>query len=62
VPDRLRGEPPEAQPYTHEELQRFLDCADERVERTARSRRIGALAAYRDATILTTGWSCFPSS
>ncbi len=41
---------PEARPFTREELQRFLDYADEQVERAARARRKGALTAYRDAT------------
>jgi hypothetical protein len=49
---------PEARPFTREELQRFLDYADEQVERAVRSRRKGALAAYRDATIFKViyGW------
>jgi integrase/recombinase XerC len=42
---------PEARPFTREELQRFLDYADDQVERAVRSGRKGALAAYRDATI-----------
>jgi hypothetical protein len=41
---------PEARPFTREELQRFLDYADEQVERAVKSRRKGALAAYCDAT------------
>jgi integrase/recombinase XerC len=49
---------PEARPFTREELQRFLDYADEQVDRAVRSRRKGALAAYRDATIFKViyGW------
>jgi integrase/recombinase XerC len=49
---------PEARPFTREELQRFLDYADDQVERAARSGRKGALAAYRDATIFKViyGW------
>jgi integrase/recombinase XerC len=42
---------PEARPVTREELQRFLDYADEQVERAVRAKRKGALAAYRDATL-----------
>lgn len=37
---------------TRGELQRFFDYADNQVEKTIESRRKGALAAYRDATIL----------
>ena len=57
APQRLRGHP-EARPFTREELQRFLDYADEQVERAAGSRRKGALAAYRDATLFKVmyGW------
>jgi integrase len=40
-----------ARPFTREELQRFLDYADEQVERAVRVKRKGALAAYRDATL-----------
>jgi integrase/recombinase XerC len=49
---------PEARPLSREELQRFLDYADDQVERAARSRRKGALAAYRDATLFKViyGW------
>jgi site-specific recombinase XerD len=49
---------PEARPFTREELQRFLDYADEQVERAAGSGRKGALAAYRDATLFKViyGW------
>jgi integrase len=45
-------------PFTRQELQAFLDCADARVERASRSRRKGALAAYRDTTMFKTmyGW------
>ena len=51
---------PEARPFTREELQRFFDYADERVERAVRSRHKGALAAYRDATLFKViyGWGC----
>ncbi|MFF0630442.1 tyrosine-type recombinase/integrase [Streptomyces sp. NPDC004296] len=49
---------PEARPFTREEMQRFLDYADDQVERAVRSKRKGALAAYRDATIFKViyGW------
>ncbi len=41
-----------------EELQGFLDYADDQVDRAARSKRKGALAAYRAATIFKVmyGW------
>jgi integrase/recombinase XerC len=42
---------PEARPFTRAELQRFLDYADDQVERAVRVKRKGALAAYRDATL-----------
>ncbi|MBB5152540.1 tyrosine-type recombinase/integrase [Saccharopolyspora phatthalungensis] len=42
---------PEARPFTREELQRFLDYADDQVDRAVRARRKGALVAYRDATL-----------
>ncbi len=42
---------PQARPFTREELQRFLDYADDQVERAVRARRKGVLAAYRDATM-----------
>ena len=42
---------PEARPFTREELQRFLDYADEQVDRAVAAKRKGALAAYRDATL-----------
>lgn len=49
---------PEARPFTREELQRFLDYADDQVDRALRSKRKGALAAYRDATLFKVvyGW------
>jgi integrase len=49
---------PEARPFTREELQLFFDYADEQVERAVRSKRKGALAAYRDATLFKViyGW------
>ena len=49
---------PEARPFTREEMQRFLDYADDQVERAARSGRKGALAAYRDAALFKVmyGW------
>ena len=49
---------PEARPFTREELQRFLDYADEQVARAVKSKRKGALAAYRDATLFKVvyGW------
>lgn len=42
---------PDRRPLTREELQRFFDYADDRVEQTVRQGRKGALAAYRDATV-----------
>ena len=42
---------PEARPFTRQELQEFLDYADEQVDRAVTARRKGALAAYRDATL-----------
>jgi integrase/recombinase XerC len=49
---------PEARPFTRAELQRFLDYADEQVERAVTAKRKGALAAYRDATLFKViyGW------
>jgi integrase/recombinase XerC len=49
---------PEARPFTRAELQRFLDYADEQVERAVKAKRKGALAAYRDATLFKVlyGW------
>ena len=49
---------PEARPLSRVELQRFLDYADEQVERAVRAKRKGALAAYRDATLFKViyGW------
>ena len=49
---------PEARPLSREELQRFLDYADEQVDRAARTKRKGVLAAYRDATLFKViyGW------
>lgn len=42
---------PRRRPMTRDEVQKLLDFADSEVERTVRSKRKGALAAYRDATI-----------
>jgi len=42
---------PEARPFTRDELQRFLDYADDQVDRAVRAKRKGALAAYRDSTL-----------
>src|SRR5664279_4008095 len=42
---------PEARPLRRAELQRFLDYADEQVDRAVAAKRKGALAAYRDATV-----------
>lgn len=57
---RLPGDDgrPEARPFTREELQLFLDYADDQVDRAVRAKRKGALAAYRDATLfkVTYGW------
>src|SRR6266498_1750227 len=36
---------PEARPFTRQELQRFLDYADDQVERAVKAKRKGALAA-----------------
>jgi integrase/recombinase XerC len=49
---------PEARPFTRQELQRFLDYADEQVDRAVRAKRKGVLAAYRDATLFKAlyGW------
>jgi site-specific recombinase XerD len=49
---------PEARPFTRGELQRFLDYADDQVERAVKAKRKGALAAYRDATLFKViyGW------
>lgn len=49
---------PGRRPFTRKEIQEFLDCADERVEKARKSRRKGALGAYRDATMFKTmyGW------
>jgi integrase/recombinase XerC len=49
---------PEARPFTREELQMFLDYADDQVERAVVTKRKGALAAYRDATLFKViyGW------
>lgn len=54
---------PEARPFTREELQRFLDYADDQVERAVHAKRKGALAAYRDATVFKViyGWGRFES-
>ncbi|MEU0567938.1 hypothetical protein ABZ297_21470 [Nonomuraea sp. NPDC005983] len=41
----------ERRPFTREELQKFFDYCDDRVDQAARSGRKGALAAYRDATL-----------
>lgn len=49
---------PEARAFTREELQRFLDYADDQVDRAIHTKRKGALAAYRDATLFKVmyGW------
>jgi integrase/recombinase XerC len=49
---------PDERPFTRDELQRFLDYADEQVDRAVRAKRKGALAAYRDATLFKVmyGW------
>ncbi|MFI1286749.1 tyrosine-type recombinase/integrase [Streptomyces sp. NPDC020858] len=49
---------PERRPMTREEIQHFLDYADDQVERAVRLGRKGALAAYRDATMFKViyGW------
>jgi integrase/recombinase XerC len=48
---------PEARPFTREELQRFLDYADEQVDRAVGAKRKGALAAYRDATLFKVAYA-----
>src|SRR6266568_4309456 len=52
---------PEARPFSREELQRFLDYADDQVERAVKAKRKGVLAAYRDATMFKViyGWGLF---
>lgn len=49
---------PEARPFTRAELQKFLDYADDQVDRAVKAKRKGALAAYRDATLFKViyGW------
>jgi integrase len=49
---------PDRRPMTREELQRFFDYADDRVDRVMRLGRKGALSAYRDATVFKViyGW------
>jgi integrase/recombinase XerC len=49
---------PEARPLTRAELQRFLDYADDQVDRAVTAKRKGVLAAYRDATVFKViyGW------
>ncbi|WP_280784956.1 tyrosine-type recombinase/integrase [Rhodococcus opacus] len=49
---------PERRPLTREEIQSLFDYADAQVDRIIRLGRKGALAAYRDATILKViyGW------
>ena len=49
---------PGRRPFTRQEIQDFLDCADDRVETTRRSRRKGTLPAYRDTTMFKVmyGW------
>jgi integrase/recombinase XerC len=52
---------PEARPFTRGELQRFLDYADDQVDRAVAAKRKGALAAYRDATLFKViyAWGLF---
>ena len=49
---------PEARPFTRDEVQAFLDYADEQVERAVVAGRKEALTAYRDATLFKViyGW------
>ncbi|MFG2895253.1 tyrosine-type recombinase/integrase [Streptomyces sp. NPDC048248] len=49
---------PKRRPMTREEIQRFLDYADDQVDWAIRRGRKGALAAYRDATVFKAiyGW------
>ena len=53
---------PEARPFTRDEIQRFLDYADDQVDRAVQGKRKGALAAYRDATLFKVmyGWGPAP--
>ena len=41
----------ERRPFTREELQRFFDFCDDRVDQAIRKGRKGAIHAYRDATL-----------
>jgi integrase/recombinase XerC len=43
---------PEARPFSREELQLFLDYADDQVDRAVRAKRKGALAAYRGCDVV----------
>ncbi|CAN5419590.1 hypothetical protein BH10ACT9_BH10ACT9_45520 [soil metagenome] len=45
---------PDRRPMTRDELQAFFDFADDRVDEAVRTRRKGALTAYRDATLFKT--------
>ncbi|MFF7415412.1 tyrosine-type recombinase/integrase [Streptomyces lydicus] len=49
---------PDRRPMTREEIQTFLDYADDRVDEAVRRGRKGAQAAYRDATVFKViyGW------
>jgi integrase len=47
-----------ARPFIRAEIQRFLDYADDQVDRAVRARRKGALAAYRDAMIFNVIYGC----
>lgn len=49
---------PGRRPFTRKEVQDFLDCADEQVEKARKSRRKGTLPAYRDTTMFKVmyGW------
>ena len=51
----------DARAFTREEVQRFIDYADDQVERAVRAKRKGALTAYRDATLFKViyGWGLF---
>jgi site-specific recombinase XerD len=49
---------PSKRPFTYDEVERFFDCADERIDRILRDRKKGALSAYRNSAIVKAvyGW------
>ncbi|MDR2379708.1 MAG: site-specific integrase [Bifidobacteriaceae bacterium] len=48
---------PQRRPFGYDELQRFFDFLDDRVDRLASSGRKGALPALRDAVMVKTGYA-----